>query len=377
MLRRVSWLFVVRSTAWPTVDTWVQSPDSAAKELLSLPSKDLLAEEASCPQPDSTALGSYVEDFGQRVFSHGVGTNVTEILEPIRRRARVDAEVAGRMPTWMVTPARAASRPFSFAECVDSRRGLCGSAATALAVEHARWAVASARRSLSSLSSSPRLRQVLELEGMSDSLGRHLLNNLASAGATRYLEVGTWRGSTLVSAVAGNEKAIDAAVAVDSWDEAFLQRIGGRGGDDAKRATRDNLDRFVRPLLRRGRRVDLVQGNCFNIDPVRDLPLDDDEHGGPANVYFFDGPHSYDDHVKAFTHFAPALADTFIAIVDDFAAAGVSDATAWAFGQMGFIVHYGEILASGTPVNAPGAAWHNAIYVAVVQKPPAAVSSTS
>ena len=82
-------------------------------------------------------------------------------------------------------------------------------------------------------------------------------------------------------------------------------------------------------------------------------------------------------HVKAFTHFAPALADTFIAVVDDFAAAGVSDATANAFGQMGFIVHYGEILASGTPVNAPGAAWHNAIYVAVVQKPPAAVGSTS
>ena len=40
---------------------------------------------------------------------------------------------------------------------------------------------------------------------MSDPHNRHLLNNLASAPGTRYLEVGTFRGSTLIASLCGNE----------------------------------------------------------------------------------------------------------------------------------------------------------------------------
>ena len=78
---------------------------------------------------------------------------------------------------------------------------------------------------------------------MSDAYNRHLLNNLASAAGTRYLEVGV-EGSTLVSVLAGehhppttndnnnqedmrifafrptagNEPMVDRAIAVDVWD---------------------------------------------------------------------------------------------------------------------------------------------------------------
>jgi len=58
----------------------------------------------------------------------------------------------------------------------------------------------------------------LSVQGMSDASIRHLLNNLCSAPGTRYLEVGSWRGSTLTACLSGNEVNVDQAVAVDSWE---------------------------------------------------------------------------------------------------------------------------------------------------------------
>ena len=37
----------------------------------------------------------------------------------------------------------------------------------------------------------------------------------------------------------------------------------------------------------------------------------------PFNVYLYDGAHEHSDQLAAFTHYDSALADTFIAIIDD------------------------------------------------------------
>ena len=67
---------------------------------------------------------------------------------------------------------------------------------------------------------------------MSDASVRHLINNLASAPGTRYLEVGSWRGSTLASALGGgNDATVDLSVAIDLWDNSPLAH--GHAEDNA------------------------------------------------------------------------------------------------------------------------------------------------
>lgn len=43
---------------------------------------------------------------------------------------------------------------------------------------------------------------------MSSPKVRHLLNNLCSLPSTSYLEIGTWKGSTWISALFQNQKSV-------------------------------------------------------------------------------------------------------------------------------------------------------------------------
>ena len=45
--------------------------------------------------------------------------------------------------------------------------------------------------------------QILDIDGMSSPKFRHLINNLVD-DQTRYLDIGTWKGSVLMSALYGN-----------------------------------------------------------------------------------------------------------------------------------------------------------------------------
>ncbi len=59
--------------------------------------------------------------------------------------------------------------------------------------------------------------EVLALQGMSGRKYRLFINNLiASIEDARYLEVGTWMGSTLCSAIHGNKVR---ALAIDNWSQ--------------------------------------------------------------------------------------------------------------------------------------------------------------
>jgi len=62
----------------------------------------------------------------------------------------------------------------------------------------------------------------LEIQGMSSASIRHFLSALASSygeSEINYLEVGSYKGSTLVSGMAGNELNYGRAVAVDNFEE--------------------------------------------------------------------------------------------------------------------------------------------------------------
>ena len=57
---------------------------------------------------------------------------------------------------------------------------------------------------------------ILSIDGMSGTKTRHFYNNLLSMEDARYLEIGTWKGSSLCSAMYDNQAKI---VCVDNWSE--------------------------------------------------------------------------------------------------------------------------------------------------------------
>lgn len=132
--------------------------------------------------------------------------------------------------------------------------------------------------------------EILKLEGMSSNKVRHLLNNLCSAEGTRYLEVGCWKGSTLVSALYGNN--VDKAVAIDNFSE-----FGG-----PKEELHQNIQNHIKDA-----NLTFIEGSFENIK----LPVSD------FNIYFYDGEHSAKSQEDALTLLYPYLADQFIYIVDD------------------------------------------------------------
>jgi hypothetical protein len=134
-------------------------------------------------------------------------------------------------------------------------------------------------------------RALLEADGMSGKAFRMMLNNLVRlTDDAHYLEIGVWKGATFCSAIDGAN--VD-AIAIDDFSqfggpkELFRQMVETFGGE----ATVETLQQDFR-------RVDY--SSIF-----------------PRNIYFFDGPHDYEDHRDAITVAQPALADQFILIVDD------------------------------------------------------------
>ena len=51
---------------------------------------------------------------------------------------------------------------------------------------------------------------------MSGKKTRHFYNNICSMKNSRYLEIGTWKGSTLCSAMCNNKMK---CVAIDNWSQ--------------------------------------------------------------------------------------------------------------------------------------------------------------
>ncbi|HEX9466572.1 MAG TPA: class I SAM-dependent methyltransferase [Alphaproteobacteria bacterium] len=135
--------------------------------------------------------------------------------------------------------------------------------------------------------------KLFQLAGMSGRRYRIFINQLIGRLAdARYLEVGCWAGSTLCSAIFGNDGIT--ALAIDNFTQfggpaaQFFVHLGMAHPKDA--------------------RISFLNQDYRNVD----LRL-----FGPFNVYLFDGPHEYQDHADAIAWAAPHLDDDAVLIVDD------------------------------------------------------------
>jgi len=138
------------------------------------------------------------------------------------------------------------------------------------------------------------------MEGMSGIKTRHFYNNLLTLENSRYLEIGTWKGSSVCSAMCGNSSDV---LCIDNWSE-----FGG-----PKSEFIENLKKY-----KGDNNVEFIESDCFQVD-ISTI--------GKFNIYMYDGNHTYESHYKSLTYFIDAMEDEFILIVDDWNWIDVQNAT--------------------------------------------------
>ncbi len=188
------------------------------------------------------------------------------------------------------------------------------------------------------------------IRGMSGKRFRFFLNRLiAGMPNPAYLEVGTWVGSTLCSAINGNKVR---ATAIDSWTDEF---------EGWKWLFLNTLHRFRTPEAE----VRVIESDFRKVDFAAI---------GKFNVYMFDGPHETQDQYDGIAKALPALEDEFVLLVDDWNWKGPREGTANAIRDNNLTVRYMEEIRttfdeSHPTDSGPESDWHNGVCIFVLSKP--------
>jgi hypothetical protein len=239
---------------------------------------------------------------------------------------------------------------------------------------------------LSKLGVSNLNKDIFYLDGMSSPKVRMLLNNLCDRPNTRYLEIGLWKGSTLVSALYNNAKHIDLAIAIDNFSQfidysitnslTFLpqtfdtNRPPQKG--NIKEILYENITKFqfqhcssfdnntlfeLNPLT-------IIEGDCF--DPKIIEQISQLCNNNKINIYFYDGDHDEQSQYNAFKLYNHIFDDIFIVIIDDWNQTDTKNGTQRAFEELKYEALKGFIL----PANKNGDIenWWNGLYVGVIKK---------
>jgi hypothetical protein len=188
--------------------------------------------------------------------------------------------------------------------------------------------------------------ELINMPGMSGKKTRHFYNNLLNNANLRYLEIGTWMGSTVCSAMCKNKATI---VCIDNWSE-----FGG-----PKQEFLTYFDKY-----KGDNEAKFIESDCFKLDT---------SSLGKFNIYMYDGDHSRESHYKALTYYYYCLDDIFIFIVDDWNWQAVRDGTLNAINDLQLNILFSKQIrltsdGSHTPELIARETWHNGIYVAVLQK---------
>lgn len=182
--------------------------------------------------------------------------------------------------------------------------------------------------------------KALNIEGMSSRYVRNLLNKcVSSVPNCKYLEIGTWKGSTLYSALYGNNPLY--ALAIDNFCS-----FGG---------PRHHFSENMKDV---GVDFEFMDQDCFTID----LSKIEDKF----NVYFYDGEHTEKDQEMALTYYYDVLDDTFIYICDDYNEKQVQSGTMHGLEKCNFKILDERKLFSSH--NGDKTSWWNGLYVAILQK---------
>jgi hypothetical protein len=106
--------------------------------------------------------------------------------------------------------------------------------------------------------------RILYMDGMTGRKTRHFYNNLLNIDDARYLEIGTWKGSSVCSGMCGNKAKV---LCIDNWSQ-----FGG-----PKQEFLSNFNRY------KGENdAQFIEGDCYTVD-TSNLPK--------FNIYMYDVEH--------------------------------------------------------------------------------------
>lgn len=190
---------------------------------------------------------------------------------------------------------------------------------------------------------------IVNMPGMSGRKYRYFINwVVAHLPTPRYLEVGSWAGSTACSAIYENQIQL---TCIDNWSEfngpkdVFLSNVS--------RILTKNVDfKFIE--------LDFRKVNFQSL--------------GNFNIYLFDGPHEEVDQYDGIVMAQPALDDHYILIVDDFNWPSVRDGTQRAIQDLDLELECSiEIRTTQDNTHPTIAAhqnsdWHNGYFIASIRK---------
>ena len=200
--------------------------------------------------------------------------------------------------------------------------------------QHVRNAFENAEKGISKINSG-----ILSMDGMTGKKTRHFYNNLLNKEDARYLEIGTWKGSSVCSAMCGNKATV---VCIDNWSQ-----FGG-----PKNEFLANFNTY-----KGENNASFIEHDCYTLD-TSILPK--------FNIYMYDGLHNKEDHYNALVHYYACLDDVFVFVVDDWNWVHVREGTFESFEKLNLSVLYEKEI--NTEYNGVVDTWWNGIYVAILQK---------
>jgi hypothetical protein len=183
---------------------------------------------------------------------------------------------------------------------------------------------------------------IYQVDGMSSRKTRNLLNRICDHAGFNYLEVGTWKGSTLISSLYKND--FKKAYCIDNWSEY----------GDVSREFWDNLNKY---LANRISDIKIIESDCFESIDLIDNPID---------VFLYDGAHDVYSQEKALNYFYPVLNSRFTYIVDDYNQEEVREGTKRAIDRLGLKIKFMTYLPSRN--NCDNEYYWNGIAVFIFKK---------
>lgn len=186
------------------------------------------------------------------------------------------------------------------------------------------------------------------MHGMSGKKFRYMLNKLVEfTPDARYLEIGSWAGSTACSAMYENKSKI---TCIENWEH-----FGG---------PRDQFIKNVNSSINPNIDLQLIEKDFREVDYT---------NIGKYNIFMYDGPHALEDQYDGIKLTQPALDNVFTLIVDDWNQEhDVRAGTFKAINELNLdILAAMEIITSSDAkisVSHERSDWHNGYFIAILKK---------
>ena len=194
---------------------------------------------------------------------------------------------------------------------------------------------------------------IRELEGLSGLKYRYFLNLLIKKIVNpSYLEIGSWLGSTACSVMYKNYLKV---TCIDNWSQTFNDKKNPMitFKKNVKRCISQNIEfEIIEKDYRKVRYSELFK---------------------KYNIFFYDGPHHYEDHYDAILLLQNNLADKYILIVDDWnwlqVRNGTLDAISFLNSKIISLTEIKTTQDNSKPVfKGQFSEWHNGYGIFVVEK---------